>query len=103
MNKKFVYQVGNNKKKLYYDARPTKYQEGIGVKACLNILNTLMLLLGFFCAAILKLHCRSHTHTLRYILDTISKSLEEVSFFFKPKIQLSHYRPGQALIGAPGG
>jgi len=25
MNKKFVYQVGNNKK-LYYDARPTKYQ-----------------------------------------------------------------------------
>ena len=24
MNKKFVYQVGNNKK-LYYDARPTKY------------------------------------------------------------------------------
>ena len=27
MNKKFVYQVGNNKKKLYYDARPTKYQE----------------------------------------------------------------------------
>ena len=25
MNKKFVYQVGN-KKKLYYDARPTKYQ-----------------------------------------------------------------------------
>jgi len=29
MNKKFVYQVGNNKKKLYYDARPTKYQEMI--------------------------------------------------------------------------
>jgi len=27
MNKKFVYQVGNNKKKLYYDARPTKYQD----------------------------------------------------------------------------
>ena len=26
MNKKFVYQVGNNKK-LYYDARPTKYQD----------------------------------------------------------------------------
>jgi len=26
MKKKFVYQVGNNKK-LYYDARPTKYQE----------------------------------------------------------------------------
>jgi len=26
MNKKFVYQVGDNKKKLYYDARPTKYQ-----------------------------------------------------------------------------
>jgi hypothetical protein len=25
MNKKSVYQVGNNKK-LYYDARPTKYQ-----------------------------------------------------------------------------
>ena len=25
MNKKFVYQVGDNKK-LYYDARPTKYQ-----------------------------------------------------------------------------
>jgi len=25
MNKKFVYQVGNNKK-LYYEARPTKYQ-----------------------------------------------------------------------------
>jgi hypothetical protein len=25
MNKKVVYQVGNNKK-LYYDARPTKYQ-----------------------------------------------------------------------------
>ena len=27
MNKKFVYQVGNDKKKLYYDARPTIYQE----------------------------------------------------------------------------
>jgi len=26
MNKKLVYQVGNNKK-LYYDARPTKYQD----------------------------------------------------------------------------
>jgi len=26
MNKKFVYQVGNNKK-LYYDAQPTKYQD----------------------------------------------------------------------------
>jgi len=26
MNKKFVYQVGNNKK-LYYDARPAKYQD----------------------------------------------------------------------------
>jgi len=26
MNKKFVYQVGNNKK-FNYDARPTKYQE----------------------------------------------------------------------------
>jgi len=26
MNKKFVYRVGNNKK-LYYDARPTKYQD----------------------------------------------------------------------------
>jgi len=26
MNKKFVYQIGNNKK-LYYDARPSKYQE----------------------------------------------------------------------------
>ena len=26
MNKKFVYQVGNNKK-LYYDARPTEYQD----------------------------------------------------------------------------
>jgi len=26
MNKKFVYQVGNNKKS-YYDARPTKYQK----------------------------------------------------------------------------
>ena len=26
MNKKFVYQVSNNKK-LYYDARPIKYQE----------------------------------------------------------------------------
>jgi len=25
MNKKFMYQVGNNKK-LHYDARPTKYQ-----------------------------------------------------------------------------
>jgi hypothetical protein len=25
MNKKFVFQVGDNKK-LYYDARPTKYQ-----------------------------------------------------------------------------
>ena len=25
MNKKFVYQVGNNKK-LYYETRPTKYQ-----------------------------------------------------------------------------
>jgi len=27
MNKKFVYQVRNNNKKLYYDARPTKYQD----------------------------------------------------------------------------
>ena len=26
MNKKFVYQVGN-KKMLYYDARPTKFQD----------------------------------------------------------------------------
>jgi len=26
MNKKLVYQVGNNKK-LYYDAQPTKYQK----------------------------------------------------------------------------
>jgi hypothetical protein len=26
MNKKFVYQVGNNKK-LYYDVRPTKYPD----------------------------------------------------------------------------
>jgi len=26
MNKKLVYQVGNNKK-LYYDARPTEYQD----------------------------------------------------------------------------
>jgi hypothetical protein len=26
MNKKFVYQVGNNKK-LYYDARPNEYQD----------------------------------------------------------------------------
>ena len=26
MKKKFVYQVGNTKK-LYYDARPTKYQD----------------------------------------------------------------------------
>jgi len=26
MNKKFVYQVGNNKK-LHYDARPTKYKD----------------------------------------------------------------------------
>ena len=26
MNKKLVYQVGNNRK-LYYDARPTKYQD----------------------------------------------------------------------------
>jgi len=26
MNKKFVYQVGNNKK-LYYDAQPTRYQD----------------------------------------------------------------------------
>jgi len=26
MNKKFAYQVDNNKK-LYYDARPTKYQD----------------------------------------------------------------------------
>jgi len=32
MNKKFVYQVGNNKKKLYYDARPTKYK-----KACTKL------------------------------------------------------------------
>jgi hypothetical protein len=31
MNKKFVYQVGNNRK-LYYDARPTKYQDNV---ACL--------------------------------------------------------------------
>jgi hypothetical protein len=27
MNKKFVYQVGNNKRKLYYDARQSKYQQ----------------------------------------------------------------------------
>jgi len=28
MNKKLVYQVGNNKK-LYYDARPTKFQDSV--------------------------------------------------------------------------
>jgi len=33
MNKKFVYQVGNNKKKLYYDAWPTRYQD---VKFCFS-------------------------------------------------------------------
>jgi hypothetical protein len=27
MNKKFVYQVGSNKKVIYYAARPTKYQD----------------------------------------------------------------------------
>jgi len=32
MNRKFVYQVGN-KKKLYYDAWPTKYQ---GLDKCLE-------------------------------------------------------------------
>jgi hypothetical protein len=30
MNKKLVYQVSNNKK-LYYDARPTKYQDELSV------------------------------------------------------------------------
>jgi hypothetical protein len=38
MNKKFVYQVGNNKKKLYYDAWPTKYQDVHAfVKSCARI------------------------------------------------------------------
>jgi len=32
-----VYQVGNNKKKLYYDARPTKYQ---GDKMCQGVCNS---------------------------------------------------------------
>jgi hypothetical protein len=37
MNKKFVYEVGNNKKKLYHDARPTKYQDYFGVVSKLAV------------------------------------------------------------------
>jgi len=35
MNRKFVHQVGNNKK-LYYDARPTKYQD-VHILVCLPL------------------------------------------------------------------
>ena len=37
MNKKFMYQFGNNKKKLCYDARPTKYQHHIEVSKDVRI------------------------------------------------------------------
>ena len=45
MNKKFVYQIGNNKK-VYYDARPTKYQDQYRLNAVLNSICHLLALLG---------------------------------------------------------
>ena len=36
MNKKLLYQVGNNKK-LYYDAQPTKYQDDSFVRSIIHL------------------------------------------------------------------